>query len=124
MIQATYATLDAPPITGAAQACAYLLRKHAPLYMSVGGFQNRVSQPGKQGKPLTPQTKAKALEMLGCGLSTGQTANSLGISIQSVRNIKKEAERGPNYSGPIPTPTPTPQIALNRTGLAKEGGLA
>ena len=124
MIQSIYATLDAPPISGAMQACSYLLRKHAPLYMRVGGFQNRVSQPGKQGKPLTPQTKAKALEMLGCGLSTGQTANSLGISIQSVRNIKKEAERGPNYSRPIPAPTPTNQIALNRVLGAQEGVLA
>jgi len=127
MIQTTYATLDAPPITGAAQACAYLLRKHAPLYLKIGDFGSRVVAIGRQGKAIPAQTKATIRDMLARGLSTGQIGLALNISTQSVRNIKKEAggaKRVPNYSQPIPTPTPTPQIALNCTGLAKEGGLA
>jgi hypothetical protein len=124
MIQTTYATLDAPPISGAMQACSYLLRKHAPLYLRIGDFGSRVVALGRKGRAIPESVKAKAREMLAGGLSTGQIGLALNISTQSVRNIKKEAKRGTKDARPIPTHTPSGQNVLKRKETAQEGVLA
>jgi hypothetical protein len=121
MIQATYSTLDGPPVTEAAQACAYLLRKHAPLYLRIGDFGSRVVALGRQGRAIPESVKAKAREMLAGGLSTGQVGLALNISGQSVRNIAKQ---DPFRGKPIPTHTPSGQNALKRKETAQEGVLA
>jgi hypothetical protein len=121
MMQATYATLDAPPITGAAQACAYLLRKHAPLYLKIGDFGSRVVALGRQGRAIPESVKAKVREMLANGLTSGQIALKLNISGQSVRNIAKQ---DPFRGKPIPTHNPSGQNGLKRKETAQEGGLA